>query len=163
MIFYNSEEFVRYVNAGGFPIIGVTSGCFDLLHPLHVEYLNKCKRDIPSGYELFVFIDSDRLVEQNKNKVPLINELDRAFMVDSLKAVNGVMVIDTLGEMFDCVIDLKSSDRLIHMFKNSIEIYGKQLIDFGESVVLTIIPDIKKFQSTSEIQNHLKLSKLTNG
>lgn len=79
MIFYQSEDFIKYVNASETNLIGVTSGCYDLLHPLHVEYLNKCRRQCN---ELYVFLDSDRLTLENKKKSPLINELDRAYMVD---------------------------------------------------------------------------------
>src|SRR5882672_9503324 len=65
-------------------IIGITSGCFDLLHPMHVEYLNKCRKCCDT---LLVLIDSDMLTWTNKQKLPVINQLDRAYMVDNLQSV----------------------------------------------------------------------------
>jgi cytidyltransferase-like protein len=155
MIFYHADEFVRYVDATEQCIIGITSGCFDLLHPLHVEYLNKCKREC--FHELFVFIDSDRLVKEHKNKTPLINEMDRAYMVDNLKAVSGVMVINTLVEMSDCIRRIATpNNRYITIFKHSDRVYGAKLFEYGPKVENVIIPDVKRFHSTTEIQEHLK-------
>lgn len=154
MIFYQPEDFERYVNSSSNNIIGVTSGCFDLLHPLHVEYLNKCKRECP---ELYVFIDSDKLVNQHKNKIPLINEMDRAYMVDNLKAVSGVLVINQLVEMSDCIRGISSvENRHVLVFKHNTSIYGGKLLTYDKNVENVIIPDIKRFQSTTEITNHLK-------
>jgi len=96
MTFNTTEELLRYSNAFRGVTLGITSGCFDLLHPLHVEYLNKCKKlcDV-----LIVLIDSDHLIQQNKNKTPLINENDRAYMVDNLKSVHITMVMSSLIDM----------------------------------------------------------------
>lgn len=155
MIFYKEEEFIRYVNAGGNTIIGVTSGCFDLLHPLHVEYLNKCKTRLPDNAELFVFIDSDRLVHEHKKKVPLINELDRAYMVDSLKPVSGV--IDKLICMSDCIRSISAvPNSYVMVFKHSEFIYNTKLFTYDSNVENIIVPDTIRFQSTTEITNHLK-------
>lgn len=154
MIFYHADEFIKYVLSSDENIIGVTSGCYDLLHPLHVEYLNKCKRQCR---ELYVFLDSDRLVQEHKKKTPLINELDRAYMIDNLKSVTGVMVFDQLIEMSDAIrgiADKKNS--LIRIFKHSDNIYGTKAIVYGGNTEHFVIPDIKRFQSTTEISNHLK-------
>lgn len=157
MIFYHDDEFVTYVNALETGIVGITSGCFDLLHPLHVEYLNKCRREC---YELFVFIDSDRLVNTHKNKTPLINELDRAYMVDNLRAVSGTMIFNELIQMSDCIRRIgDKEDRIIRIFKHDISIYGGKIIEYGGNIENFIIPDIKRFHSTTEITNHLKQEK----
>lgn len=154
MIFYQSEDFEKFVLASECKLIGVTSGCFDLLHPLHVEYLNKCKKQCE---ELYVFLDSDRLVSENKAKTPLINELDRAYMVDNLKSVTGVMVFDQIIEMSDSIRGIATKqDSLIRIFKHSNNIYGAKAITYGGNTEHFVIPDIKRFQSTTEITNHLK-------
>jgi cytidyltransferase-like protein len=156
MIFYQPEDFVKYVLASEQNIIGVTSGCYDLLHPLHVEYLNKCARQCR---ELYVFLDSDRLVHEHKKKTPLINELDRAYMVDNLKSVTGVMVFDQLIEMSDCIRGIATKENsLIRIFKHSDSIYGGKVFTYGGNTEHFVIPDIKRFQSTTEITNHLKES-----
>lgn len=154
MIFYHPEEFIQYVNSLDDSIIGVTSGCYDLLHPLHVEYLNKCKRECP---RLFVFIDSDRLVNIQKNKTPFIDEMYRAYMVDNVKAVDGVMVFNELIEMSDCIRLISDKfNRWIKVFKHNDTIYGSKLMTYGNNVENVIIPDVVRLQSTTEIINYLK-------
>lgn len=156
MIFYSSEEFIKHVIDSDQNIIGITSGCFDLLHPLHVEYLNKCRRECR---ELYIFLDSDRLVQEHKNKTPLINERDRAYMIDNLRSVNGVMIFNTIDEMSSCIRNISSKpNSLIRIFKHSNKIYGTNAIQYGGNTEHFVIPDIKRFQSTTEITDHLKKS-----
>lgn len=153
MIIYNGEDFVRFASSGQTKIIGVTSGCFDLLHPLHVEYLNKCRRECD---ELYVYIDSDKLVNENKNKVPLINEMDRAYMVDNLSSVSGVIIINELDDIVHLTNSISNGANLIRVFKHCSTIYGKDLISYMGNVETIIVPDIIRFQSTTEITNFLK-------
>lgn len=154
MIFHQQEELIRYLIGDPNIVVGVTSGCFDLLHPLHVEYLIKCKRECD---ELYVLVDSDRLVQLNKNKTPLINELDRAYMVDSLKAVDGSLIINSLLELHNTIQEISFVANGVKVFKNSNTIYGKQNIAQDiPSVENIVIPDVIKYQSTTEITNFLK-------
>lgn len=153
MIFNHAQELIRYVEGCKSMVIGITSGCFDLLHPLHVEYLNKCKNECD---ELYVLIDSDSLVRKNKNKTPLINEYDRAYMVDSLKAVNGTLVFTHLIEL-EALANAIGMITDVLVFKHDEHVYGKKLLQFSNSRVKNfIVPDVIKFQSTTEITNHLK-------
>lgn len=66
-------------------VVGLTSGCFDLVHFYHLRYLERCKSlcDI-----LIVGVDSDLLVYANKNKYPVIPEHHRLTMIDALKCVD---------------------------------------------------------------------------
>lgn len=45
--------------------IGLTSGCFDLIHYYHLRYLERCKANCDL---LIVGVDSDSLVEMNKKE-----------------------------------------------------------------------------------------------
>ena len=160
MIIYYEEDFVDFINAQPQMIIGFTSGCFDLLHPLHVEYLNKCKRECD---KLFVFVDSDSLVQTNKNKTPLISEMDRAYMVDNLRSVSGVMIVKSLYEMGTILYrvsrSLKDPDHHKYIvFKHHDNVYGTPLLE-TPGMTNVIIPDVIRFQSTTEITNHLKTTK----
>ena len=94
MIFYNTFEVSKYLINSSDKLIGITSGCFDLIHPLHVEYLNKCRKECDI---LFVFVDSDKLVYENKAKSPLINELDTAYMIDNLQSVSSSSAAATVN------------------------------------------------------------------
>ena len=72
-----------------------TSGTFDLIHPGHLEFLGWCKSQ---GDVLVVAVNNDehtRLVK-GKNR-PVLNEVDRLNMVDSLKAVDYVIMKKTIN------------------------------------------------------------------
>ncbi len=65
-----------------------TNGCFDILHPGHVTYLNMAKA---LGDLLFVGLNSDASIKSIKNPDrPINNEQDRKFMLENLKAVDCV-------------------------------------------------------------------------
>ena len=119
--------------------IGLTSGCFDLIHYYHLRYLERCKSNCDL---LIVGVDSDSLVEMNKKKTPVINEHHRVAMVDALKCVDMVFRMDGLEDFkkFAEVSDL--------IFKNSLEVYGNEVV-FKDKVM--VIPDIKELSSTTEI------------
>ena len=47
----------------------ITNGCFDILHPGHVSYLEKSKK---LGDVLIVLLNSDKSIKKNKEQDPLI-------------------------------------------------------------------------------------------
>ncbi len=69
-----------------------TNGCFDLLHPGHIDLLN---RAAALGNKLIVGINSDTSVGKIKGRTrPLVAEQDRAAVLLGLKAVNEVVIFD---------------------------------------------------------------------
>jgi D-glycero-beta-D-manno-heptose 1-phosphate adenylyltransferase len=75
----------------------VTNGCFDLLHPGHVDYLNRSRN---LGDALLVAINSDASLRRLKGpERPIFPEDHRTLMLGSLAAVDVVLVFDTP----DCV------------------------------------------------------------
>lgn len=69
-----------------------TNGCFDLLHPGHLHYLNEAKE---LGDVLIVGLNSDRSVRQIKgNDRPINDEKFRAEMLIGLKPVDAVVLFD---------------------------------------------------------------------
>lgn len=71
-----------------------TNGCFDILHPGHIELLERARA---LGTRLIVGINSDRSVRaiRGENR-PFLGENDRAAILSSLKAVDEVRVFDEL-------------------------------------------------------------------
>jgi len=132
-------------------LIGVTSGCFDILHPTQVLYLQRCRRECT---DLIVLIDSDELMYKNKGKYPVFNEMDRAFMVDSLECVSHVLIMDSLDILKLTLSSIKFNYKTT-LFRNGNKVYGTDVIE-TPGVELRIIPDIKRLQSTTEIINHIK-------
>ncbi len=66
-----------------------TNGCFDLLHPGHIQYLSDAKA---LGDKLIVGLNTDDSISRLKGSSRPINPLgDRAFMLMGLKAVDAVV------------------------------------------------------------------------
>ncbi len=87
--------------------IGYTQGTYDLFHIGHLNLLENAKKQCDY---LIVGINSDKLVKHYKNHNPIVFEKDRARIVEALKCVDEVHIIDTLDKVktlkklkFDCI------------------------------------------------------------
>jgi D-beta-D-heptose 7-phosphate kinase/D-beta-D-heptose 1-phosphate adenosyltransferase len=69
-----------------------TNGCFDLLHPGHIETLEKARS---LGDALVVGVNSDRGVRAMKGAGrPIMPERERAEILAALECVDGVVIFD---------------------------------------------------------------------
>ena len=69
-----------------------TNGCFDIIHPGHVAYLNEAKS---KGEYLIVGLNSDESVKRLKGDTrPINNQDDRKFLLENLKSVDQVIIFD---------------------------------------------------------------------
>jgi rfaE bifunctional protein nucleotidyltransferase chain/domain len=69
-----------------------TNGCFDLLHPGHIETLEKARAE---GDVLIVGVNSDQSVREMKGAGrPIVPEQERAEVLAALACVDGVVVFD---------------------------------------------------------------------
>jgi len=128
--------------------VGLTSGCFDLLHFYHLHYLERCRAECDF---LIVGVDSDQLLSTFKNKAPCIPEYHRATMVSALRCVDAVFVMRNL-EQFQTM-----ADHAKKIFKNQAILYGKPIVGGGDKLV--VIPDVEEVQSTSAIVAKIRDSK----
>ena len=72
--------------------VAFSNGCFDLLHPGHIESLRRAKAE---GDVLVVGLNSDRSVREIKgNGRPIMREEVRAEMLVALEMVDCVVVFD---------------------------------------------------------------------
>ena len=70
--------------------ISFVNGCFDVLHPGHVELLNYASS---FGDYLIVAIDSDRKVAEMKGPDrPIFSQSDRAYMLKEIRCVDVVHI-----------------------------------------------------------------------
>ncbi len=79
----------REIRAGGRKLV-VTNGCFDLLHPGHVSYLESARN---LGDALLVGVNGDAAVRELKGRGrPVNSESDRAAVLAALQCVDAVCV-----------------------------------------------------------------------
>ena len=71
-------------------VVVTTNGCFDLLHPGHVRFLQQARAQ---GEVLIVGLNSDESVRQLKGPGrPLLGQEDRAAMLAALRCVDHVAI-----------------------------------------------------------------------
>ncbi len=77
--------------------ISFVNGCFDILHPGHIEMLKYARS---SGDYLIVAIDSDRKVAEMKGpERPIFPQHDRALMLKAIRYVDVVHIFDTKEDL----------------------------------------------------------------
>ena len=85
---------------------GYTCGVYDLFHVGHLNLFERCKK--ACDY-LIVGVCDDDYVRNVKGKEPVINEKDRARIVDALKVVDETHIVDT-ETTIDKMLALKKFD-----------------------------------------------------
>lgn len=90
------SELVWNLKTTGKKIV-LTTGVFDILNPGHLYYLKDAAKQ---GNVLFVGIDSDKLVRQNKGPTrPIYLQKERAIMVNGLKPVSFVVIFGNINKL----------------------------------------------------------------
>lgn len=83
-------EFVRGLKKENKKLV-LAGGCFDLLHPGHVVFLTKAKKE---GDILIVILESDKKVKKLKgDKRPIHSQKERAKSLSLLKAVDYIVLL----------------------------------------------------------------------
>ncbi len=133
--------------------IGYTQGVFDMFHIGHLNLINRAKDQCE---HLIVGVNSDKLVEEYKKKTPVINERDRAAIIQNLKAVDECIIANTLDKetiykvhQFDAIFigdDWRGNNRWSKT--------EKQLAKYGVKVVyLPHTPDVSSTELRGEVNN----------
>lgn len=130
-----------------------TNGCFDILHPGHVTYLESAKE---KNCILIVGLNSDTSVKKIKDKTrPINSQLDRARVLAALNCVDYVVIFNETTPL-----------NLIKKIKPHILVKGadwKGRVVVGEEFVKTyggkvkLVKYLKKYSTTKIIKIILKL------
>lgn len=136
--------------------VGLTSGCFDLIHFHHFEFFVRCRRNCDV---LIVGVDSDELVRGDKGPSrPVIPDYRRALMVDALKPVDFTFIMNGIGD-FGKVAELVKPELI---FKNQ-DFKGreKEIVGREHAGRVMILDDQTDHSSTTSIIRHLSRRKRT--
>lgn len=135
--------------------IVLVGGCFDILHPGHVVFLQKAKKEADL---LVVLLESDEKVKKLKGKNrPVHTQLDRAKVLSALKVVDYVVMMPNMENE-------KEYDELIYKIKPDIialtkgysnPTYHKRSAKFS-GAKLKYVTEIIGNHSSSKILNHNK-------
>ena len=114
--------------------IGYTQGVYDMFHIGHLNLINHAKEYCDY---LIVGVNSDELVKSYKNKIPVIKQEERKFIIENIKAVDECFVAATLDKAalwkelhFDAVFigdDWKGNERWLQTEKD-LEPYGVAVV-----------------------------------
>lgn len=135
-------------------IVGLTTGCFDLIHYGHLHYLKRCKE--LCDY-LYVGVDSDKLVKKTKGEDrPIINQDERFGLIANLSCVDSVFYLNEIEELTKKVPFYMVNK----VFKHDGWLgYGHHIYGVDDTdAELVIVPDINGLVSTTEI-----ISRIRNG
>lgn len=85
-------EWRKTLAASGKKLV-VTNGCFDIMHRGHASYLEGAGK---LGDAMLILLNSDASVRALKGETrPVVCENDRAFMLNSLRCVDRVVIFDS--------------------------------------------------------------------
>ena len=104
--------------------ISFVNGCFDVLHPGHIELL-KYARSL--GDYLIVAIDSDRKVAEMKGPDrPIFSQSDRSYMLKEMQCVDVVHIFDTKEELEGLLDSIRPDTLVVGSDWKGKEVVGSQ-------------------------------------
>ena len=104
--------------------ISFVNGCFDVLHPGHIEMLKYARS---SGDYLIVAIDSDRKVAEMKGpERPIFPQHDRALMLRAIRYVDVVHIFDTKEDLEQLLESIQPDIMVIGSDWKGKEVVGSQ-------------------------------------
>lgn len=122
--------------------IVLVGGCFDILHPGHVIFLQKAKK---TGDILIVLLESDEKVRVLKGKDrPVLTQNERAIVLSALEQVDHVVMLpfmksdteydDLVERIKPDVIAVTAKDTNIHHHQRSAKKFGAKLESVTEMI-----------------------------
>ena len=130
-----------------------TNGCFDLLHPGHVHYLEKAKAQ---GDVLLVALNSDASVRKIKGQDrPVLSEEERCEVISALGCVDFVTTFEeqtpqTIIEELIPQVLVKGGDWPID------QIVGREIVESNGGRIISV--DFEREFSTSDIIDRIRRS-----
>ena len=116
--------------------IDLVGGCFDVLHPAHIEFLKRAKQQ---GSTLVLLLESDENIKKIKgNNRPLNNQLVRAENLSKLNIVDYIILLNMpdsshyyynlVKSIHPDIIAVTSNDPLLSIKKEQAEMVGGKVV-----------------------------------
>jgi rfaE bifunctional protein nucleotidyltransferase chain/domain len=104
--------------------ISFVNGCFDVLHPGHIELLKYAKS---LGDYLIVAIDTDKKVAEMKGPTrPIFSQYDRELMLTSIRYVDVVHMFDSKQELEELLESISPDILVVGSDWKGKEVVGSQ-------------------------------------
>jgi len=102
-IIYSKNRLIDLIKQKEFGKIGLTSGCFDILHEGHIKTLTSCKKNCDT---LFVCLSSDEQIKRLKGEKRPINNLnDRLYMLINYTFIDYIILYNETNDMLESELD----------------------------------------------------------
>ena len=125
------------------------NGCFDVLHRGHFELFNFAKS---LGNKLIVGLDSDEKISNDKGQDRPYNRLDdRVYALESLKAIDKVMVFDNKDHL-EYLVKITKPDILVV----GSDWKGKEIVGGQHAKKIVYFDRIGNYSTTNILENEGK-------
>ena len=122
-----------------------TNGCFDIMHPGHIELFKEAKA---LGDRLIVGIDTDDRVKEKKgSNRPIYNQEDRGLMLIALSAVDEVTYFSSDESLEALIKDVRPDIMMVGS-----DWKGKSVIGQHSAGELIFFDRIEKYATSKTIQ-----------
>jgi rfaE bifunctional protein nucleotidyltransferase chain/domain len=143
-IIHSKEHLIDFLNH--YPnkeTIGLTSGCFDILHSGHIDNLKQCKQLCDT---FFVCLSSDKQIGELKGKNrPINNIIDRTNMLIHLSFIDYIILYDEINNELETELDnIMEIIKPFYWFKGS---------DYNEEQIRFKHPSLKNIHLIENIPN----------
>lgn len=130
----------------------LVGGCFDILHPGHIIFLQKAKR---TGDRLIVLLESDEKIRKLKgNKRPIHTQKERELILKALKAIDLVIPLPYMktDQEYEVLIKKIKPDVIAATY-GAQDNYHKERIAKLVGAKLKYVTNMIEDHSTSKILN----------
>ena len=135
-IIYSKSHLEDFLKIKTFDNIGLTSGCFDILHEGHIKNLKKCKKNCDN---LFVCLSSDEQIKRLKGESRPINNLyDRINMLINYEFIDYIILYDEINDEFESELD-----NIMNIIQPYLWFKGS---DYKKDEILKKHPNLKNIQ-----------------
>lgn len=128
--------------------IVVAGGCFDILHPGHIKFLELAKME---GDCLMVLLESDENVRKLKGRLrPVNKQKERALLLSTLPSIDCVVLLPRLAQNldYDGIIRALKPDVLATTEGEKVNYHLKRQANEVGAKVVSVTGRIKDYSST---------------